>query len=229
MINKRSYEIAVDGYASSGKSTLAKDLAQDLEISYVDTGAMYRAVTLYLLDKQIDLSDKPQLINALKKIELSFKFNIQNMANDVFLNNINIEEDIRGLRVSSKVSEVSALKEVRDILLLQQRNMINNGPIVMDGRDIGTVIFPDAEAKIFVYANEIERAKRRYKELNKKNKDVRFEDVLENIKHRDLIDTTRKIAPLKQADDAFRIDNTDIDVKQQLKIAMEYVKKCIIN
>ncbi|HIF13892.1 MAG TPA: (d)CMP kinase [Bacteroidetes bacterium] len=229
MINKRSYVIAVDGYASSGKSTLAKDLAQELEISYVDTGAMYRAVTLYLLDKQIDLSDKPQLINALKKIELSFKFNIQNMANDVFLNNINIEEDIRGLRVSSKVSEVSALKEVRDILLFQQRNMIKNGPIVMDGRDIGTVIFPDAEAKIFVYANEIERAKRRYKELNKKNKDVRFEDVLDNIKHRDLIDTTRKIAPLKQAVDAFRIDNTDIDVKQQLKIAKEYVKKCIIN
>ena len=229
MINKRSYVIAVDGYASSGKSTLAKDLAQELEISYVDTGAMYRAVTLYLLDKQIDLTDKPQLINALKKIELSFKFNIQNMANDVFLNNINIEEDIRGLRVSSKVSEVSALKEVRDILLLQQRNMIKNGPVVMDGRDIGTVVFPDADAKIFVFANEIERAKRRYKELNKKNKDVRFEDVLENIKHRDLIDTTRKIAPLKQADDAFRIDNTDIDVKQQLKIAMEYVKKCIIN
>ncbi len=229
MIKKRSYVIAVDGYASSGKSTLAKDLAQDLEISYVDTGAMYRAVTLYLLDKQIDLTDKPQLINALKKIELSFKFNIQNMANDVFLNNINIEEDIRGLRVSSKVSEVSALKAVRDILLLQQRNMIKNGPIVMDGRDIGTVIFPDAESKIFVYANEIERATRRYIELNKKNKDVRFEDVLENIKHRDLIDTTRKIAPLKQADDAFRIDNTDIDVKQQLKIAMEYVKKCIIN
>ena len=227
MINKNSFVIAVDGYASSGKSTLAKDLASKLNIVYIDTGAMYRAVTLYLLDKRIEISNTKEVSQALKDINILFKINKYNNKNEVYLNDENVEEKIRDLRVSSLVSEVSAMKEVRDILLSQQRSMVNYGSIVMDGRDIGTVVFPNADVKIFVYADEKERANRRYKELFKKNNNTKHDEVLENIRHRDHIDTTRKLAPLKQADDAIRIDNTDIDVKEQLKIALKHVQNKI--
>ena len=227
MINKNSFVIAVDGYASSGKSTLAKDLASKLNIVYIDTGAMYRAVTLYLLDKRIEISNTKEVSQALKDINILFKINKYNNKNEVYLNDENVEEKIRDLRVSSLVSEVSAMKEVRDILLSQQRSMVNYGSIVMDGRDIGTVVFPNADVKIFVYADEKERVNRRYKELFKKKNNTKHDEVLENIRHRDHIDTTRKLAPLKQADDAIRIDNTDIDVKEQLKIALEHVQNKI--
>ena len=227
MTNKNSFVIAVDGYASSGKSTLAKDLARELNIIYIDTGAMYRAVTLYLLDEDIEINNTKEVSQALKNINILFKINKHNNKNEVYLNDENVEEKIRDLRVSSLVSEVSAMKQVRDILLSQQRSMINYGSIIMDGRDIGTVIFPNANVKIFVYADEKERANRRFKELFKKNNNTKHEDVLANIRHRDHVDTTRKIAPLKQAEDAIRIDNTDIDVKEQLKIALDHVQQKI--
>ena len=226
-MNNKSLVIAVDGYASSGKSTLAKDIARGLSIAYVDTGAMYRAVTHYFQEYGIDLLDFSAIEIALSNINIKFKPNKENGKSETYLNGKNVEKEIRELKVSSKVSEVSAIGLVRDFLVAQQRQMGCNIDMVMDGRDIGTVVFPEARVKIFVFADLETRAQRRYNELNKKGSSASYDDVLSNLKHRDHIDTTRKISPLKKAEDAFQIDNSQIGVSEQLKLALDYINSIL--
>lgn len=213
--------IAIDGYSSTGKSTLAKQLAKELGYVYVDTGAMYRAVTLYAMQNgYINPSkfDKKGLKAALNKIKIHFEFNEQLGFAEVFLNGKNEEEKIRTLEVSQMVSQVSTLSEVRSKLVEQQQAMGKEGGIVMDGRDIGTVVFPNADIKLFMTATADKRAKRRYKELlDRGEKDVTFDRVLKNVESRDYIDSTRDDSPLTKAEDAIVIDNTDMGLEEQFE------------
>lgn len=218
-----SVVIAIDGYSSCGKSTLAKQLANKLDYIYIDSGAMYRAVTLYFLDNNIDIQDHQAVKDALDKITITFS-NI-NQVNTTFLNDINVEEKIRSLAVSQFVSEVSVLSDVRKKLVALQRVLSGQQSVVMDGRDIGTVVFPDADIKFFLTADKEVRAKRRYEELKaKQNENINFEDILENLKHRDAIDTSRADSPLRKADDAILIDNTHLTIKGQFELAMQYIQ-----
>ena len=222
-MNNKSLVVAVDGYASSGKSTLAKDIARELSIAYVDTGAMYRAVTHYFQEYGVDIFDSSAIETALSNINIKFKPSRESGKSETYLNGNVVEKKIRELKVSSQVSEVSALRLVRDFLVAQQRQMGYNTDMVMDGRDIGTIVFPEARVKFFVFANLEIRAQRRYNELNAKGSLASYNEVLSNLEHRDLIDTTRKIAPLKKAEDAFQIDNSKIGVSEQLKLALDYI------
>lgn len=222
-MNSKSLVVAVDGYASSGKSTLAKDIARELSIAYVDTGAMYRAVTHYFQEYGVDIFDSSAIKMALSNINIKFKPSKESGKSETYLNGNIVEKEIRELKVSSKVSEVSALGLVRDFLVAQQRQMGFNIDMVMDGRDIGTVVFPEARVKFFIFADLEIRAQRRYNELNKKGSLATYDDVLSNLEHRDLIDTTRNISPLKKAEDAFQIDNSKIGVSEQLKLALDYI------
>ncbi|MFN4084060.1 MAG: (d)CMP kinase [Bacteroidia bacterium] len=216
--------IAIDGFSSCGKSTLAKQLANALGYNYVDTGAMYRAVTLYLIRNQIDIHHPEHVIDAIKNIQIHFVLN--NGVQETYLNNENVESEIRmNPRVASLVSEVSAISEVRRFLVKQQQQMGVNGGLVMDGRDIGTVVFPNADIKLFVTADPKIRAQRRLDELKEKGSETTFDEVFNNLEKRDNIDTTREDSPLKQADDAIMLDNSNLSKKEQLDFALNLVKE----
>jgi len=220
--------IAIDGFSSTGKSTLAKQLANHLGYIYVDTGAMYRAVTLFAMQNgyiSADFFDKQILINSLPNIKLQFKFNADLGFAEMFLNDVNVETEIRTIEVSCFVSKVAEVSEVRAKLVEQQKKMGKDKVIVMDGRDIGTVVFPDAELKIFMTASASTRAKRRYDELVKKGDTVSFDAVLANVEERDYIDTHRKDSPLIMAEDAIEIDNSHLNREEQFELVLELVNE----
>lgn len=217
--------VAIDGWSSCGKSTLAKQMAKELEYIYVDSGAMYRAVTLYFLRNHVDWNEKKEVKKALKNIELDFRTNEMNGNVEIFLNDENVEYLVRDLIVAEKVSKVAAIKEVREFAVEQQQLLGKKKGIVMDGRDIGTVVFPKAELKIFMTADNAVRIERRFKELVEKNPNVTIEEVAENIQMRDYIDANREVSPLRQAKDAIIIDNTNLTPGEQLKKALKLVKE----
>ena len=220
--------IAIDGFSSTGKSTLAKQLANQLGYIYVDTGAMYRAVALFAMQNgyiAADFFDKQTLINSLPSIKLQFKFNPALGFAEMYLNEVNVEMEIRTIEVSSFVSKVAEVSEVRAKLVEQQKEMGKNKAIVMDGRDIGTVVFPDAELKIFMTASATTRAQRRYDELQAKGDAVTFEEVLKNVEERDYIDTHRENSPLVMAADAIEIDNSHLNREQQFTLVLELVNE----
>lgn len=223
----RKMVIAIDGYSACGKSTTAKEVARILGYRYIDSGAMYRAVTLYFLDNHISLSNPKEIIKALSQIHISFKVNSKGMS-ETYLNNLNVEKEIRKMRISEKVSPVSAIKDVRVAMVEQQRRMGKEKAIVMDGRDIGTVVFPNAELKFFMTADMVVRAIRRQKELLENDRLVDLDEVIENIAQRDKIDTTRKESPLRQAPDAIVIDTTHITVDEQVdEVVRQAVSKAL--
>jgi cytidylate kinase len=221
--------IAIDGYSSTGKSTLAKRLAKALNYIYVDTGAMYRAVALFALDHGfVDGEDNiPELIAHLPEMELKFVPNPDSGKSDMYLNGQNVEEEIRTMRVSGQVSKVAAIGEVRTKLVEMQQQMGKDKGIVMDGRDIGTVVFPDAELKLFMTASPEIRATRRYKELLDKGEQVTFEEVLKNVQERDRIDSTRSISPLQKAKDAIEFDNSDMGLEEQFERIYDFSQRVI--
>jgi CMP/dCMP kinase len=210
--------IAIDGYSGCGKSTTARAVAGLLGYIYIDTGAMYRSVTLYFLENHISLTDPRAVKKALENIDITFHFNQKKKVNEVYLNGLNVEDEIRKMEVSQKVSEVSALREVRHAMVAQQRKMGKHKGVVMDGRDIGTVVFPDADLKIFMTADLYVRAERRQKELLAKGQMVEIDEVVENLRSRDAIDTTRAESPLKKAANAIEIDTTHITFEEQIEL-----------
>ena len=211
--------IAIDGFSSCGKSTMAKDLAKEIGYIYIDSGAMYRAVTLFCIENSLFTSDGEVNAEELKKrigeINISFRLNDMTSKPETFLNGVNVESKIRTMDVSSRVSLVAALGFVRKALVKQQQEMGKNKGIVMDGRDIGTVVFPDAELKVFVTASAEIRAKRRYDELIAKGQNVSYDEILKNVEERDKIDQNRKVSPLRKADDAIILDNSNMSVKEK--------------
>jgi cytidylate kinase len=218
--------IAIDGFSSTGKSTLAKQLAKHLGYVYVDTGAMYRAVTFFAMQNgyiNADSFDKQSLINSLPFIKLQFKFNPDFGFAEMYLNEVNVETEIRTIEVSSFVSKVAEVSEVRAKLVEQQKEMGKDKAIVMDGRDIGTVVFPDAELKIFMTASATTRAQRRFDELQQKGDDVSYEAVLKNVEERDYIDTHRVDSPLVKAEDAIEIDNSYLNREEQFQVVLDLV------
>lgn len=226
----KNITIAIDGFSSTGKSTLAKQLAKHLGYVYVDTGAMYRAVALFAMQKEYISSssfDKQALINDISNIKLHFEFNADLGFAEMFLNDINVEKEIRTIEVSSFVSKVAEVSEVRAKLVEQQKAMGKNKAIVMDGRDIGTVVFPDAELKIFMTASAETRAQRRFDELEAKGDNVSYEDVLKNVQERDYIDTHRNDSPLVIAEDAIEIDNSYLSREEQFAAVLELVVEII--
>ena len=218
--------IAIDGFSSCGKSTLAKAMAKALEYVFVDTGAMYRAIALYFLRNKIAFNDTAAH-EALHAIELRFKYNTVSQKSDMYLNGENVEQEIREMQVSQKVSEVASIAAVRDFAVAQHQAMGVDKGIVMDGRDIGTVVFPNAELKLFVTADPAIRLERRYQELLQTNPAILKEEVAANLQQRDLMDSTRAHSPLKQADDALVLDNTNLDRAQQFELAMKWAMEKI--
>ncbi|MCB4797918.1 (d)CMP kinase [Neotamlana laminarinivorans] len=224
--------IAIDGFSSTGKSTVAKQLAKHLGYVYVDTGAMYRAVTYYAMQKGLinkEIFNTEALISDLPKITISFKFNEDKGFAEVYLNNENIEKQIRTLEVSSFVSQVAAVSQVRKKLVEQQQNMGKDKGVVMDGRDIGTVVFPDAELKLFMTASAETRAQRRYDELIERGDKIEYEAVLKNVQERDYIDSNRKDSPLVKADEAIKFDNSNMTLKEQFEEILKLVNQTISN
>jgi CMP/dCMP kinase len=217
--------ITIDGWSSCGKSTVAKQLATELGYVYIDSGAMYRAITLYFLRNHIDWT-KPRIVHqALGDITLEFIYNEKSRNSEMHLNGENVEYVIRDLVVAEKVSDVAAVREVREFAVAQQQRMGDSKGIVMDGRDIGTVVFPDAELKIFMTADNAVRVERRFKELYEKNPNITVEEVKANLEMRDYIDSHREISPLRQADDALILDNSNLSMKDQLAIALKWAKE----
>ena len=223
--------IAIDGYSSTGKSTIAKRLAASLNYIYVDTGAMYRAVTLFalqegIIDKDGHL-DEAALVDKLSEIHLQFVPNEETGRSEMYLNDQNVEQEIRTLHVSGFVSKVAAIKEVREKLVKMQQAMGKDKGIVMDGRDIGTVVFPEAELKLFMTASPETRATRRYKELLEKSEAVTYEEVLRNVEERDRIDSTRTVSPLTKAKDAIEFDNSDMGLEEQFERIHDFAQRVI--
>ena len=219
--------IAIDGWSSCGKSTLAKELAKQLGYVYVDSGAMYRAITLYFLRNHVDWTDKTEVKKALKEISLEFVFNENSQQTEMHLNDENVEYVIRDLVVAEKVSDVAAIKEVRKFAVDQQQLMGKKKGIIMDGRDIGTVVFPKAELKIFLTADNAVRVERRFKELFEKNPNVTIEEIKANLEMRDYIDSNREESPLRKADDAILVDNTNLTANETLQKVLKLTKKII--
>jgi len=219
--------ITIDGWSSTGKSTLAKQLAKALQYIYVDSGAMYRAITLYFLRNHVDWTNKHDVKKALKQINIEFQTNANTQTSDVYLNGENVEYVIRDLVVAEKVSEVAAIKEVREFAVAQQKKMGQHKGIIMDGRDIGTVVFPHAELKIFMTADSSVRVERRFKEMFDKNPNITIEEVKANLEMRDYIDSHREVSPLRPAKNSISLDNTNLTQKQQFQKAMEWAQKKI--
>jgi len=227
---KRKITIAIDGFSSTGKSTIAKQLAKQLGYIYVDTGAMYRAVTLYAMQQNIIDEyhfDVDKLIANLDKIKLNFLYNEKLGFAEMFLNDKNVENEIRGMSVSKLVSKIATVSEVRKKLVSLQKKMGKDKGIVMDGRDIGTVVFKDAELKLFMTASPEKRATRRYKELLDRGDDVSYEEILKNVQYRDHIDSTRKDSPLKKAKDAINFDNSSMGLEEQFERIYNFAKEII--
>ncbi len=228
-MNLRKIVIAIDGYSACGKSSTAKLVANILGYRYIDTGAMYRAVTLYFMEHHVALTNPKEISRALQQINISFKVNSKNLS-ETYLNGLNVEKGIRSMRVSERVSEVSAIKDVRTAMVEQQRKMGREKGIVMDGRDIGTVVFPQAELKVFMTADLLVRAFRRQKELLEKDRLVDLDDVITNIVQRDEIDTTRIESPLRCATDAILIDTTHVSLDEQVdEVVRLAMTKMIVN
>jgi cytidylate kinase len=223
----RKITIAIDGYSSCGKSTMAKQLAKELGYVFVDSGAMYRAITLYCIEHQIDWHQASALAEALANIKLTFVWNKELQQSEIYLNGTNVAAAIRSMPVAAKVSEVAALASVRHFAVAQQQAMGKEKGIVMDGRDIGTVVFPDAELKIFVTASIEVRTQRRYDELISKDPQITKDEVRDNLQARDHIDTTRKESPLQQAADALLLDNSLLSREEQLRLVLSWAQERI--
>ena len=223
----RKIIIAIDGYSSCGKSTTAKIVAARLGYGYIDTGAMYRAVALYFIENNISLTNPKEISRALNEIQISFHNNPKNNLNETFLNGVNVEKEIRKMFVSDRVSEVSAIPEVRHAMVSQQQKMGRKKGIVMDGRDIGTTVFPAAEMKLFMTADNAVRVERRFKEMIRKNPNTSIEDVKNNLELRDYIDSNREISPLRKAEDAIVLDNTNLTHEEQLQFSAKKAREII--
>jgi cytidylate kinase len=218
--------ITIDGYSSCGKSTLARQLAKELHYIFIDSGAMYRAITLYLLRNHVNYTKTAEIKKALTEIDLQFE-RAHNGQNDIFLNGENVEILIREMIISELVSEVAAVKEVREFAVAQQQKMGEKKGIVMDGRDIGTTVFPQAELKIFMTADPAVRVERRFKEMFEKNPNITIDEVKANLEMRDYIDSNREFSPLRKADDAIVLDNSNLTPHEQLQIALKWAKERI--
>jgi cytidylate kinase len=219
--------ITLDGYSACGKSTLARQLAKELNYVFIDSGAMYRAIALYFLRNQINSTDSQAVISALNSITLQFKFNNTTSQSDIYLNDENVEPFIRDMQVSEKVSEVAALEQVRTFAVAQQQLMGIEKGIVMDGRDIGTTVFPNAALKIFVTADPAIRAQRRYQELQEKNPTITLKEIQANLEMRDAADSNRTVSPLRKAIDAIELDNSLLTKEAQLELVLEWARKAI--
>lgn len=230
MNTEKKIIIAIDGFSSCGKSTFAKAIAARLGYIFIDTGAMYRAVTLYALEQGAIVGDEvnaERVVELLPQVEISFRFNEERGASDIYVNGIYAEDRIRSIEVSNCVSRISSIGAVREKLVAMQQQMGQSRGVVMDGRDIGTVVFPDAELKIFMTADAKVRAERRYKELTAKGDKVTLEEILENVISRDNADMTREISPLRRADDALTLDNSYMSVEEQMAWFMEQYKRVV--
>jgi CMP/dCMP kinase len=219
--------ITLDGWSSCGKSTLAKQLAARLKYTYIDSGAMYRAITLYFLRNHVDWTDARAVVKALKEIHIEFVKNETTKESEIILNGENVEYLIRDLVIAEKVSEIAAIREVREYAVKQQQALGHKKAIVMDGRDIGTVVFPDAELKIFMTADNAIRVERRFRELYEKNPNISIEEVKNNLEMRDYIDSHREISPLRKADDAILLDNSNLTAEEQYHLALNWANEKI--
>ncbi|MFD2248329.1 (d)CMP kinase [Pontibacter ruber] len=221
--------IAIDGYSSCGKSTTAKLVAAELGYAYIDTGAMYRAVTLYFLENHVSFTNPKEIADALANIDITFHYNAKAKRNEVFLNGLNVEDEIRKMYISNQVSEVSVIKEVRRALVAQQQKMGRKRGVVMDGRDIGTAVFPDAEVKIFMTADVDTRARRRQQELLAKKQLENLDTIKQNLEKRDLIDSTRAESPLRRAEDAYLLDTSHMTIDEQVDFVLDKVTTRILD
>ena len=228
-MKKKKIIITIDGWSACGKSTLAKQLAKELGYIYADSGAIYRAITLYFLRNHVDWTDRKEVKKALGEISVSFSYNTKAETSEIYLNDENVEYVIRDLVVAEKVSDIAAIKEVREFAVAQQQAMGKKRGIVMDGRDIGTVVFPDAELKIFMTADNAVRVERRFKELYEKNPNITIEEVKANLELRDYIDSHREVSPLRKAEDAIVLDNTNLTEKEQLQKSLKLARERLGN